>query len=566
MYESDAGAFGIINGDPAMGQPVKTDGSIGFLEWKPGMVIHCFGQLMFTHKKNWVHIPDDLLINFGDDIIFHSPLQNGKKNYLIHNIDFESPMSATVTDPTVTLVSPEQFEKEKAIYIEWADRNPIPAFQPKPEPARIKNILIAIPCKNDIEADTFKSVYDLIIPEGYKAHFQYFFGYAVDQVRNLIADWTVKGYDYLFAVDHDMIFATDTLQKLLAANKPVVSGVYRQRLEPQTIEIYDQTLRHMPYEHLHNRGLIEVGGCGFGCVLVKKEVFADVGYPQFVYHHALDHAHTFSEDLDFCKKAREKGHAIWCDTSIVCGHMGQRIFTPELSAVPAESPERARLRELRKMDLFPQDHTNYLKKLKAEGFEPKVVYDIGACVLHWTDKARTVWPNANYVAFDAMEATKFIYEEEGMGHACGVLSSEDGKQIDFWENTENPGGNSVYKENNELSPMADQLFSKPVKRLTGRLDTVVNMFGFPLPDLIKMDVQGAELDVLKGAGDVLKYCNNIILEMQHVDYNKGAPKADEIIAYLESIGFHDVSGMFCGGEVDGDYHFVRAPQEFVYRT
>lgn len=565
MYADSAGAFGIINGDPAMGQPETTDGSINFLEWRPGMVIHCFGQLMFTHKKNWVKIPDGLLINFGDDIIFHSPLQNGKKNYLIYNINFETRVSSTVTDPTVTLVSPAQFEREREIFSVWSANNPIPSFEKAIEPVRTKNILIAIPCKNDIEGDTFKSIYDLIIPEGYKAHFQYFYGYAVDQVRNLIADWTVKGYDYLFAVDHDMIFAVDTLQKLLDCDKPVVSGVYRQRTENQTIEIYDHALHHIPYEHLHGKGLVEVGGCGFGCVLVKKEVFADVGYPQFVYHHALDHTNTFSEDLDFCKKAREKGHTIWCDTSIVCGHVGQRIFTPELPRVPTESPERIRLRELRKMDLFPQDHINYLKKMKVGGFEPKVIYDIGACVLHWTDKAKTVWPDANYVAFEAMDATRFIYEEEGMAHACGVLGSEDGKVVDFWENTENPGGNSVYKENIELSPMADQLFNKSIKKYTGRLDTVVAQFGFRLPDLIKMDVQGAELDILKGAPEILKHCNNIILEMQHVDYNKGAPKADEIIKYLESIGFKNVSGMFSGGEIDGDYHFARE-QNFVYKV
>ena len=565
MYADNAGAFGIINGDPAMGQPITTDGSIDFLEWQQGMIIHCFGQLMFTHKKNWVKIPDSLLINFGDDIIFHSPLQNGKKNYLIYNINFETRVSSTVTDPTVTLVSPEQFERERDIFNTWSVNNPIPSFEKVVEPVRIKNILIAIPCKNDIEGDTFKSIYDLIVPEGYKTDFQYFYGYAVDQVRNLIADWTVKGYDYLFAVDHDMIFAPDTLQKLLECDKPIVSGVYRQRSEQQTIEIYDQTLRHTPYEYLHGRGLVEVGGCGFGCVLVKKDVLVDVGYPQFVYHHALNHANTFSEDLDFCKKAREKGHTIWCDTSIVCGHLGQRIFTPELPSKPTESAERTRFRELRKMDLFPQDHIDYLKKMKDGGFEPKVIYDIGACVLHWTDKAKTVWPNATYVAFEAMDATRFIYEEEGMGHACGVLGSEDGKEIDFWENTENPGGNSVYKENIELSPMADQLFNKPIRKYTGRLDTVVSQFGFQLPDLIKMDVQGAELDILKGAPEILKHCNNIILEMQHVDYNKGAPKADEIIKYLESIGFKNVSGMFCGGDIDGDYHFARE-QNFVYKV
>jgi FkbM family methyltransferase len=216
------------------------------------------------------------------------------------------------------------------------------------------------------------------------------------------------------------------------------------------------------------------------------------------------------------------------------------------------------------MDLFPQDHINYLTKLKTEGFEPKVVYDIGACVLHWTDKAKTIWPNAEYVVFDAMDATKFIYEEEGLKHSCGVLGSVSGEGVEFWENTENPGGNSLYKENIELSPLADELFAKPVKKYTSTLDDIVTAHNFPLPDLIKMDVQGAELDVIKGASGVIRNCDNIILEMQHVDYNKGAPKAQEIIEYMESIGFNNVSGMFCGGEVDGDYHFRRR-KEFIYK-
>ena len=189
----------------------------------------------------------------------------------------------------------------------------------------VKRILIAIPCKNDIEADTFKSIYDLEVPEGYTTDFQYFYGYAVDQVRNLIADWTIKGYDYLFAVDHDMIFPKDTLKKLLAADKDVVSAVYRQRLEPQAIELYDLHHNRLDVGQLVE-GVQQVGGCGFGCVLVKKEVFAAIGYPQFVYHQALSHNDTFSEDMDFCKKATNKGFTIWSDTSILCGHIGQRVF------------------------------------------------------------------------------------------------------------------------------------------------------------------------------------------------------------------------------------------------
>lgn len=194
----------------------------------------------------------------------------------------------------------------------------------------MKRILIAVPCKNDIEADTFKSIYDLIIPDGYKADFQYFYGYAVDQVRNLIASWVVNGYDYLFAVDHDMVFAKDTLKKLLSHDRDVVSGIYRQRLEEQILEVYDFNYRNLP-PTIIDGDLHEVGGVGFGCVLVKKHVLEAIGYPQFVYHQALDHKHTISEDVDFCKKAREKGFQIWADTSIICDHIGQRMFSIEIS-------------------------------------------------------------------------------------------------------------------------------------------------------------------------------------------------------------------------------------------
>ena len=44
---------------------------------------------------------------------------------------------------------------------------------------------------------------------------------------------------------------------------------------------------------------------------------------------------------------------------------------------------------------------------------------------------------------------------------------------------------------------------------------------WPAPDLIKMDIQGAEMDVLKGAQDCLKTCKDLIVELQTVEYNKG---------------------------------------------
>jgi hypothetical protein len=202
----------------------------------------------------------------------------------------------------------------------------------------MKKILIAIPTARYIEAETFKCIYDLEVPEGYEVTFQYFYGYRVDQVRNLIADWVVRGFDYLFSVDHDITFPRDTLKKLLEHDQDLVSGVYRQRLEPQQLEVYEPFGGRMSAEDLFakNWKLVGIGGCGFGCVLVKKEVFVGVGYPQFEYHHALNHSDTISEDTNFCKKAMAKGFKLWCDPSILCGHIGSttmHVEVPTLSSV-----------------------------------------------------------------------------------------------------------------------------------------------------------------------------------------------------------------------------------------
>jgi hypothetical protein len=73
-----------------------------------------------------------------------------------------------------------------------------------------------------------------------------------------------------------------------------------------------------------------------------------------------------------------------------------------------------------------------------------------------------------------------------------------------------------------------------------------------------MDIQGSEYKALMGAQVALKECNHLILELQHVDYNMGSPKADKVIKFLDAIGY-DNHGMFCGSDlgVDGDYYFSR---------
>jgi FkbM family methyltransferase len=439
------------------------------------------------------------------------------------------------------------------------------------QPTQKKRILIAIPTARNIEPDTFKSIYDLIVPEGYQTTFQYFYGYNIDQVRNLIADWVVKGYDYLFSVDSDIAFAPDTLVKLLAHDRDVVSGLYIQRKPGQHIlEVYEPNehggVSNIPYGKIKGRGLVEIAGCGFGCTLVKAEVMRSIGYPQFKYYSALDHRNTISEDVDFCRKALAKGFKIYADTTIQCRHIGSFTFNVDnnIAALPpAHEPDpkvniETRLRDLGNQRLIAQNHVNYLAQLKASGFEPKVIYDIGACVLHWTNEAERIWPNTEFVAFEAMNSAEFLYKERGMKYHVGVLSNESGKEVEFYQNDWHPGGNSYYRENPEVNPEAPKYFNEQHKRTlkTVTLDAVVNLKKMPPPDMIKMDVQGAELDVLKGAEETLKTAQHVILELQRVEYNKGAPLKDTVIEYMDSLGF-DCMGEFSVNGPDGDYHFRR---------
>jgi hypothetical protein len=296
--------------------------------WQAGGDNATFYNILEQADPDKVRVVQDIIYLYNDknplnDYKIHGEQQNANASKIKNGRP--SPIVVNVTEDDRAKSNSMEVP---AVMIEQGEHSRRPFDLPK------KQILIAIPTAKNIEPTTFKSIYDLIIPEGYEANFQYFYGYNVDQVRNLIADWVVKGYDYLFSVDYDISFPPDTLVRLLAHDKDVVSGVYRQRFyDHQTLELFENNDRggytHIPWHKIKGKGLVEVGACGFGCVLVKKEVMVKIGYPQFLYKSALDHSHTFSEDLFFARRAQQEGFKLYADTSILCDHTGSFVFKVE---------------------------------------------------------------------------------------------------------------------------------------------------------------------------------------------------------------------------------------------
>jgi FkbM family methyltransferase len=85
----------------------------------------------------------------------------------------------------------------------------------------------------------------------------------------------------------------------------------------------------------------------------------------------------------------------------------------------------------------------------------------------------------------------------------------------------------------------------------------LDSYGLKRVDTIKIDVQGCEVDILKGMTETLKTCKHLIVELQHSQYNVGAPLNVESISFIESLGFELVTGLFTNNGPDGDYHFIK---------
>lgn len=213
--------------------------------------------------------------------------------------------------------------------------------------------------------------------------------------------------------------------------------------------------------------------------------------------------------------------------------------------------------------MTPYEHIDYLYQMKYEqGINPNVIYDIGSNCLHWSKVAQMIWKDSKIYHIDGFEPFENLYKTKGVDYAIEVLSDRDFKTVTYYENFKNHGGCSYYELNYEEFPYNVPAFKnenyREVTRRTKTLDRLIRERGWKTPDLIKMDVQGCELDIIKGAVNVIRYCPNIILELQNKEYMKEAPMRDEVIDYMKFIGYELISHFTQNSsDADGDYHFSK---------
>src|SRR5271170_4916160 len=76
-------------------------------------------------------------------------------------------------------------------------------------------------------------------------------------------------------------------------------------------------------------------------------------------------------------------------------------------------------------------HRNALQRLKAQGFQPATVYDIGAYRGGWTQLASQVFPNATFILFEANADNAKHLRAARRAYFTVALAGEDGEKTLF---------------------------------------------------------------------------------------------------------------------------------------
>ena len=188
-------------------------------------------------------------------------------------------------------------------------------------------ICIGIPTNRQFHPQTVLSLANLIA----HSKLDYFItipteGYNCAENRNFIVAKAIKeGCTHIFFSDDDMIYAPDTLEKLLADDKDIVGGFYNARHLPTALIIGYQG--EMTDEEAKGRKeLFECNALGGGALLVKTEVFKKITSPFFGYKWHDNGMVEMSNDWYFCEKAKEAGYKVWANPLLELKHCGTYEF------------------------------------------------------------------------------------------------------------------------------------------------------------------------------------------------------------------------------------------------
>ncbi len=209
-------------------------------------------------------------------------------------------------------------------------------------------------------------------------------------------------------------------------------------------------------------------------------------------------------------------------------------------------------------DLLGQNNLSIaLGKAKRLGFDPSYVIDIGAHNGDWTNEVDAIYPSKPFLLIEALPTKIALLKQRFTGerfsiHGC-LLGNEEKKDVPFFSMET---GSSVLEE-------LTQFPRETIRLDMYTLDAIARQHALGTNVFLKVDVQGFELEVLKGGAETLNQVEMLCLEVSLLNYNQGAPLIVEVIQALHAWGFvpYDFIGFFRkstdGGLIQADMLFTK---------
>lgn len=179
------------------------------------------------------------------------------------------------------------------------------------------------------------------------------------------------------------------------------------------------------------------------------------------------------------------------------------------------------------------EHIPALKRLEAG-----TLIDVGANRGQFSLAARHVFPDIEIHAFEPLAAERDVFRSV-VGESAALYPVALGRAAGtspFFV-TSRRDSSSLFEPASANADTFGVTLAESTAIEVARLRDVINLTALRKPILLKLDVQGGELGVLEGAGDVLGLIDWIYTEASFVPFYERQPLAGDLISFLVQRGF-----------------------------
>lgn len=170
-----------------------------------------------------------------------------------------------------------------------------------------------------------------------------------------------------------------------------------------------------------------------------------------------------------------------------------------------------------------------LESLKRQGFSPNSILDVGANQGEWSRTAKAIFPSARCFLIEPQiemqpDLDKFCQDFPESRWLLAGAGAEIGElTLTVWDDL---AGSSFLPS--QTNP--DTANQRTVPIVT--IDQLLNDQKLSMPQLVKLDIQGYELEALKGATQLFGQVEVFILEVSLFAFLPGQPIFDQVIAFM----------------------------------